>query len=98
MKAEEFYAFLVPLQARGDDTSCCYRVGILLTSCMSSRMVQDESTKFLTHSQLYSSRDDSKMAPKKKAAQTDKGRVEEEVEEPLQAVVCSPALSMSRSH
>ena len=29
------------------------------------------------------------MAPKKKAAQADKGRVEEEVEEPLQAVVCS---------
>lgn len=29
------------------------------------------------------------MAPKKKAAQADRGRVEEEVEEPLQAVVCS---------
>lgn len=37
------------------------------------------------------------MAPKKKAAQAEKGRVEEEVEEPLQAVVCSLALSMSRS-
>jgi translation initiation factor eIF-2B subunit epsilon len=32
------------------------------------------------------------MAPKKKAAQADKGRVEDEVEEPLQAVVCGLAL------
>jgi len=31
------------------------------------------------------------MAPKKKAAQADKGRVEDEVEEPLQAVVCGPS-------
>jgi len=30
------------------------------------------------------------MAPKKKAAQADKGRIEDEVEEPLQAVVRYP--------
>lgn len=61
-------------------------------------MVQVELTKFLTHSQLYSLRDNITMAPKKKAAQADKGRVEEEVEEPLQAVVCFLALLVSCSY
>jgi translation initiation factor eIF-2B subunit epsilon len=38
------------------------------------------------------------MAPKKKAAQADKGRVEDEVEEPLQAVVCRLRLCTLRRH